>query len=259
MDFLQKLDFLMEKYGLNKSSMSQNSGIPYTTIDGWYKKGYDGLKLSTFRKLAAYFNTTLDFWILDDISDPNYGKTFGFEVKSSEMEHIQKYRILDQHGKEAVDSILDIEHRHFLEELKRKQEEHKTEESAEPDAESILYYFPMYDTPMSAGTGQAAGQGYPENVRLVKEPPRGASYIAPVCGNSMEPTYHNGDLLFIRATPEVEPGQIGVFLMDGQQWVKELGDDVLISHNKGYGPIPFTEGIQCQGLVLGICDDSYFE
>ena len=38
MDFLHKLDFLMEKYGLNKNSMSQNSGIPYTTIDGWYKK-----------------------------------------------------------------------------------------------------------------------------------------------------------------------------------------------------------------------------
>lgn len=259
MDFLQKLDFLMDKYGLNKNSMSVNSGIPYTTIDGWYKKGYDGLKLSTFKKLASYFNTTLDFWIKDDVSDPNYGKTYGFEVKPPEMEHIKKYRLLDPLGKEAVDGVLDVEHRRYLEDLKRKKENHSTEESEEVGAESVLYYFPMYDTPMSAGTGQAAGQGYPDNVRLVKEPPHGASYIAPVCGNSMEPTYQDGDLLFIRAASEIEPKQVGVFLMNGQQWVKELGDGVLISHNSEYDPIPFEEGIQCQGLVLGVCDESYFE
>ena len=45
MNFLEKLDFLMERYGLNKSTLSQKSEIPYTTIDGWYKKGYEGLKI----------------------------------------------------------------------------------------------------------------------------------------------------------------------------------------------------------------------
>lgn len=74
MDFLQKLDFMMENYSLNKRTLSLNSGIPYTTIDGWYKKGYEGMKISTLRLLASYFNTVLDFWIQDDITDPNYGK-----------------------------------------------------------------------------------------------------------------------------------------------------------------------------------------
>lgn len=74
MDFLQKLDFMMEKYSLNKRTLSLNSGIPYTTIDGWYKKGYEGMKISTLRLLASYFNTILDFWIQDDVTDPNYGK-----------------------------------------------------------------------------------------------------------------------------------------------------------------------------------------
>lgn len=75
----------------------------------------------------------------------------------------------------------------------------------------------------------------------------------------MEPTYHDGDKLFIRACEEIEPGQIGVFYMDGKQWVKELGDGVLISHNPNYPPRPMTEDIRCQGLVLGVCDESYFE
>ena len=62
MDFLEKLNYLMEKNNLNKSSLSKACNIPYTTIDGWYKKGYEGLKLTTLRKLADYFGTTLDFW-----------------------------------------------------------------------------------------------------------------------------------------------------------------------------------------------------
>lgn len=74
MNFLEKLDFMMKNQSLNKRTLSQNCGIPYTTIDGWYKKGYDGMKISTLRILANYFDTILDFWIQDDITDPNYGK-----------------------------------------------------------------------------------------------------------------------------------------------------------------------------------------
>lgn len=169
----------------------------------------------------------------------------------SEQIHIKKYRLLDNYGKEAVDSILDIEHRRCTE----------TESGSVEDQDSVYFVCPGFLSPMSAGTGQQAGEEYPENYRLVKEPPRGTSYIAPVCGDSMEPTYHDGDKLFIRACTEIRQGQIGVFFMDGKQWVKELGDGVLISHNPNpkYAPRQFTEDIRCQGLVLGVCDDSYFE
>lgn len=110
MDFLEKVDYLMGRFGLTRTTLSQKSNIPYTTIDGWYKKGYEGLKLTTLRKLADYFNTTLDYWILDDIKDPNYGKSMGFPVEYHEMEHIKKYRALDTHGKKMVDFVLDEEH-----------------------------------------------------------------------------------------------------------------------------------------------------
>jgi len=82
---------------------------------------------------------------------------------------------------------------------------------------------------MSAGTGQEAGQEFPKDRELVKAPPRGTSYISHVNGESMEPTYHNGDMVFVHACEEIPIGRIGVFLMDGKQWIKELGDGVLIS------------------------------
>lgn len=66
MDFLAKLDYLMEKNHLNKNTLSKACNIPYTTIDGWYKKGYEGLKLTTLRKLANYFGTSLDYWATEE-------------------------------------------------------------------------------------------------------------------------------------------------------------------------------------------------
>lgn len=113
--------------------------------------------------------------------------------------------------------------------------------------------------PMSAGTGMFAGAEYPENYTLVKKPPRGTSFIARVRGDSMEPTLHDEDLVFVHSTEEIPEGKVGVFFMDGQQWVKELGPGVLISHNPKYEPIPMMEDIRCQGLVLDVCDESYFE
>ena len=70
MNFLEKLNYLMEKNNLNKNTLSKGCDIPYTTIDGWYKKGYEGLKLTTLRKLSKFFKTSLDFWANDDEGNP---------------------------------------------------------------------------------------------------------------------------------------------------------------------------------------------
>ena len=129
----------------------------------------------------------------------------------------------------------------------------------ESEASNVIYIVSWYPSPMSAGTGTVAGDDTPEELELTKRPPRGTSYVAPVSGDSMEPTYHDGDKLFIRSCEGLDVGQIGVFWMDGKQWVKEQGDGVLISHNPAYTPRPITEDIRCQGLVLGVCDESYFE
>lgn len=110
---------------------------------------------------------------------------------------------------------------------------------------------------MSARTDQPAGYGYGRNLLLTTEPPPGTSYVAPIAGDSMEPTFHDGNRLFIQACYSINVGEAGVFYMDGQQWIKKLGDGVLLSHNSKYGPRPMTEDIRCQGRVLGVCDESY--
>lgn len=61
----------MVKKNLNKSTLSKACDIPYTTIDGWYKKGYEGLKLTTLRKLSNFFGTSLDYWASDEPFNQN--------------------------------------------------------------------------------------------------------------------------------------------------------------------------------------------
>ncbi len=130
----------------------------------------------------------------------------------------------------------------------------------EPEAlEEAVFYVPWFFQSMSAGTGEVAGQEQHEKLEIKKEPPKGTSFVARVKGDSMEPTYQDGDLVFVKAQPEVEIGEVGAFYMDGQMWIKERGDAVLISHNPEYEPRAMTEDIKCQGLVLGVCDESYFE
>lgn len=101
MDFLEKLDYLMQQNGLNKSTLSKSCDIPYTTIDNWYKRGYDGLKLSTLRRLSAYFGTTLDFWARDDIPAE-------ITLSTKEKEIILSYRSHPE-VQYCVDKLLDID------------------------------------------------------------------------------------------------------------------------------------------------------
>lgn len=69
MSFLDKLDLLMRERNLNKHQLSQATGIPYSTIDSFYKKGYENTKLSTLQRLAEYFEVSLD--VLTDSSNYN--------------------------------------------------------------------------------------------------------------------------------------------------------------------------------------------
>lgn len=68
MDFLDKLSSLMEERNVTKSELAKGSGIPYTTIDSFYKKGFENTKLSTLCKLSEYFGVSLDYLCRDTVT-----------------------------------------------------------------------------------------------------------------------------------------------------------------------------------------------
>lgn len=72
MTFPEKLDFLMKSNGLNKHSLSDATGVGYTTIDAFYKKGYKNMKLSNFRAICDYFGVTMDSMARDEVNEIEY-------------------------------------------------------------------------------------------------------------------------------------------------------------------------------------------
>lgn len=71
MKFTEKLDQLMRENGLNRRTFALRCDIPYTTVCGWYDRGYDGVRMNTVRKIAETFNTGLEYWAYDELPEEN--------------------------------------------------------------------------------------------------------------------------------------------------------------------------------------------
>ena len=71
----------------------------------------------------------------------------------------------------------------------------------------------------------------------------------------MEPTYFDGDKVLVEKTNGVSIGEIGIFIIGTECFIKEAGKDKLISHNadkeKYPDIIPDERRINTVGRVLG--------
>lgn len=246
---LEIINTLKKEKKLTSAQLAEMSGVTQSTIEKITSGVNTNPTLETLQAICKVLGCTLN-----DFAAPSIQAKKAPLYSSEAMKLAQDYDNLDSHGRRIVRLVADEE---LVRYARQTQDIRQAKEGAEPD--NLIYITRWFSHPMSAGAGTEAGDDYPEELELTKRPPRGTSYVAPVRGDSMEPTYHDGDRLFIRSCEKIEAGQIGVFLMDGKQWVKEQGDGVLISHNAQYDPIPMREDIRCQGLVLGVCDESYLE
>lgn len=93
MSFVDKLDALLAEKGINKATLSKESGIPYTTIAGFYTKGTDNVKLSTLKKLSSYFGCSIDYLADDDNDRPQTLAAHfdGDEYTAEELDEIRQF------------------------------------------------------------------------------------------------------------------------------------------------------------------------
>ena len=93
---------------------------------------------------------------------------------------------------------------------------------AREDAPRPVRMLPLYELAVSAGTGQFLdGENY-EMVECGIEVPEGSNFGVRVAGDSMEPRFHNGQTIWVRQQRTLMSGEIGIFLYDGEAYLKEL-------------------------------------
>ena len=217
---------------LNQEELAERIGSKYRSVSTW-ENGTAKPDYATLIRLCDVLKTS-----------PNHLLGFDLSVDTPSIEEwaiLHKYRDIDEIGKEAVSAVLDAEYRRV----------------AKPKKARLLR-LDFYNYPASAGTGNFLETERPDEI-LVKEcsEAEDADYVIPISGDSMEPTYHDGDKVFVEKCDSVEIGEIGIFIVNGEAYIKELGNKCLISHNEAYKPIKLgsSDSIYCCGRVLGVVED----
>ncbi len=213
MTFLEKLDFLMAEKRINKPRLSELSGVPYTTIDGFYKKGYSNAKLGNLRKIAAALGTTLDYLVEDD-----EGESGRLSIEAEQL--ARAYEALDSWGRQAVRAVLTSE-------TARVQQ---AREAARPATRII----PLLGNSFAAGVGEPDFGNALEDYEIAADTK--ADFAVRIHGDSMEPWLPDGSIqLGLKGTPE--DGDVAALIVDGAFYVKQVcldyaGDLHLISLNR---------------------------
>lgn len=120
-----------------------------------------------------------------------------------------------------------------------------------------IYPYNFYEVPASAGTGMPLDYSTCKIIELKNKAPDGTDYIIPIGGDSMEPTYLNGDCVFVQKTTQLTFGDIGIFFKDGNVYIKEYSKKGLKSLNPKYPIIPCDENVTCLGKVLGKVNEKF--
>lgn len=186
--------------------------------------------------------------VLDTFGYNGYNEDGSIQLTLKEIEHIEKYRSLDPYGQETVSYILDREAARVSSLQERDKQITGLERSINMSAATLRIYTYMRKI-ASAGKGF-----YFEDIPTdTIEAPyhEDADFIIGVNGDSMEPTYSDGDMVYVQKCQGVNTGEIGIFILNNECLIKEAGENGLISHNPKYSLIPGNENILCVGKVLG--------
>ena len=119
---------------------------------------------------------------------------------------------------------------------------------------------PMSFLPVSAGPGAFLDENNFELKRFpADEIPDGAEFAIRISGDSMEPVYSSGQIIWVQLCKQLRPGDVGIFEYDGNGYVKMydeqypeetfldeyttsdgqvLPQPVLVSYNEAYAPRP---------------------
>ena len=206
-----------EGHSLTQKECADQLGI---SLRAWqtYEQGVSEPKQELLCKIADMLNVSIDYLL-------------GREQKPEPYYH------------EGLDAVLSYQ--------RQGQQIPGTEQMQEVCRTVLLKY---YADAASAGTGEPLSDDPEEEIEVLETPEAlAADCVIRINGDSMMPAFVDGDLALVRYQETVEPGQVGVFIKNGEGYIKELGEGALISLNWKYKDIPLldTDDVRCTGLVIG--------
>ena len=241
----------LNKLGLNVKDFASEMDFKYSTVLDWVNaKTYP--RIDKIELMANYFKVEKADLIEEYGSRKNVlSSKINFDPRQAIL--LSNYNKLNDNRK---DKLVRISEKLLAEEdgkvvdICEKRAKYKTRKRVSLPAPGKV----------SAGTGYWQEDDYDTMVDFYEdEIPDESEYdtIAIVVGHSMEPKIKNGDFLFIKLKNQVDLNKIGIFKVDGENYVKKLKSDRLESLNKDYDDIQLSDenDIRTIGEVVDIYRD----
>ena len=253
------LEVLRKEKGLNMKEAATAMRIPYTTYVS-YEKGDREPNSEMLIRLAEFYNTTIDYLLgrsdKSHMEDTDFLSNISIVKKASPLSDeavklAQDYDNLDVWGRQAVRELADTE-------LERMADEARFMEESTPEEEPRVIN--LYLEPSAAGIATPTFGVDFEPYTLQKDDPKGASFAERIQGDSMEPYFPDGSIVFVNHDAMAD-GDIGIFCVDGGTVCKQyhrdpLGMVYLFSLNRKCEdadvciPPSSNRSLICQGRVI---------
>ena len=227
-----------KKKEMSMSELARRVGIAKSTMSRYFNKTRE-FPLNKADDFARIFNITPEFLL-------------GIQKENKEKPEI--LTIYNQLEEPRQEKVLDFANAQLDE-----QESSKVASIFEKVSNED-YIIDYVEGLVAAGHGTFQEDNLHMEVKLrTEDVPEEYDTIAKVAGDSMEPLIEDNDLLFIKVTSQVDINSIGIFQVNGKNFVKKLKRDYdgswyLQSLNSGYEEIHLSEDddIRTIGEVISI-------
>ncbi|MBU6129692.1 helix-turn-helix domain-containing protein [Staphylococcus aureus] len=231
--FSSNLERLMNKRDMSDSELAELVDVNRTTVTRW-RKGIRSPKLDKLPEIANVFGVKP----LDLIHEMDDSKVIE-EIHniSSQLTPPRQENVLNY-----ANSQLD-------------------EQNSKGDNVVDINSYKQDKTPVNVNGCVSAGVGerlHDETLftEMVKAPIPPHDLALKVNGDSMEPMFKDGEIIFVEKTHNIKNGQIGIFIIEEEAYVKKVfvEDDrlTLVSLNKEYRDLHFyrNESVRLVGKVI---------
>ena len=230
----RKISELLKEKGMTKAALAKACGVPYTTLDSMLKRTSDTARLSAVFRMAEVLGVSVEELVFDEKKEND-------ALSPEEKRVLRLYAALDRRGRDTVVSLLEKE----------------AELAETAPEEKVLRTIPVFDAPAAAGIALPVLSEEKTQVLVdEKKAPAAANFGIRISGDSMEPVIQSGETVFVARVPQIQPGEIGIFLLNGESLCKKLevkeGEVYLSSINPAYAPIRVleTDDLKLVGKVL---------
>jgi len=246
--------------GYSQKEVAEKLGVSKSSVTNWIK-GKNSPDVELVLPICKLLNISVrEFYGEPDIEEPKITKKAPSDLSEEAQKIAKSYEKLTEHGKGAVKAILGYEEKALSHYSKHEDDGDKIITMPKPKRSGPMVEINVYDQPSAAGLGnyldepESHIEQYPRDVI-----PENMDFGIVISGDSMEPKIHNGGTVFVEARLSIEPGKIGIFVLNGQAYCKKLMVDRenqqirLVSLNPKYDDIIVSEfdELRTVGRVLG--------